>query len=246
MLKTTQRAFTLIELLAVIAILGVLASMVLPATIRAKARATAAPCQNNVRQLQVAWQMYVDDHRGALPDNQSRHDGWRWIGNTNSWAGTTNVVTGSLWPYLMAAAVYRCPGYARLPRTYSMNGNLGGRTGEVQTVVVRYGNIAEPSRLFVFVDEHEGTVDDAHFLVWPVPDDRWVNFPSGRHNQAGVLSFADGHAELWPWLASKRWARDRGTYWMQAKNPHDLSDLRRLQGAALMHITTNNRARKDR
>jgi len=28
----------------------------------------------------------------------------------------------------------------------------------------------------------------------------WVSFPATRHNQAGTLSFADGHVELWRWL----------------------------------------------
>jgi len=35
-------------------------------------------------------------------------------------------------------------------------------------------------------------IDDAHFLTWPVPDDRWVNMPADRHGQAGVLSYANG------------------------------------------------------
>jgi len=28
----------------------------------------------------------------------------------------------------------------------------------------------------------------------------WISFPATRHNNAGALSFADGHAEVWRWL----------------------------------------------
>jgi hypothetical protein len=33
----------------------------------------------------------------------------------------------------------------------------------------------DPSRVFVFVDEQEASIDDGHFLVWRAPDRRWIN-----------------------------------------------------------------------
>jgi prepilin-type N-terminal cleavage/methylation domain-containing protein len=65
------RAFTLIELLVVIAIIGLPASLILPALGRAKARASGAACLNNLKQLQLCWQMYVDDFQGRVPPNRS-------------------------------------------------------------------------------------------------------------------------------------------------------------------------------
>lgn len=64
---TKKRAFTLVELLAVVAIIGVLASMALPALSRAKTRSQTAKCGENVRRLLVAIQMYAADNDGNLP-----------------------------------------------------------------------------------------------------------------------------------------------------------------------------------
>ncbi len=62
-----SRAFSLIEMLVVIAIIALLAALIIPGVSAARAKAAMAKCAANLRQIYVATTTYADDHDGFLP-----------------------------------------------------------------------------------------------------------------------------------------------------------------------------------
>jgi prepilin-type N-terminal cleavage/methylation domain-containing protein/prepilin-type processing-associated H-X9-DG protein len=63
-MNKSRRAFTLVELLVVIGIIALLIAILLPSLQRAKQQARAVSCLSNLRQMQFAFSMYQNDHKG--------------------------------------------------------------------------------------------------------------------------------------------------------------------------------------
>jgi prepilin-type N-terminal cleavage/methylation domain-containing protein/prepilin-type processing-associated H-X9-DG protein len=115
----TTPGFTLIEMLVVIAVIGILASLLLPALSRAKNSAHSAVCKSNLRQWGLGLRMYVDDYGGYPLD---RVGGAARFRDYRRWHQRLEDYTGATWPrWNVAAGGYEpqrdvavCPALRRL------------------------------------------------------------------------------------------------------------------------------------
>jgi prepilin-type N-terminal cleavage/methylation domain-containing protein/prepilin-type processing-associated H-X9-DG protein len=71
-----KRAFTLVELLIVIAIIAVMVAILLPALARARDAATATACLSNLRQISNVLHMYANEYAGLCPLKARSSDAW--------------------------------------------------------------------------------------------------------------------------------------------------------------------------
>jgi prepilin-type N-terminal cleavage/methylation domain-containing protein len=78
--RNCRQAFTMVELLVVIAVIGILAAMLLPALSGAKAKARRTTCLNNLRQINLGLRTYCDDSNDASPSTGGARFG------TQSWS----------------------------------------------------------------------------------------------------------------------------------------------------------------
>jgi prepilin-type N-terminal cleavage/methylation domain-containing protein len=108
------RGFTLIELLVVIAIIAVLAALVLPALARAKGQSQRAACVSNLRQIGVAFALYLDsysDHfmdrrdlKSTLPGGYKPWTTWPTSDPRTAWATLVLKDQGADYPIWKCAA----------------------------------------------------------------------------------------------------------------------------------------------
>ena len=123
-------AFTLTELLVVMATLAILAAVMLPALAKSGDNGMRTACLNNLRQLGTALNMYVGENQDTMPWPNWGYNGppcpagWLYSPNPNtpnelytvtpaSWSTNrvANLKTGTFWQYLKKADVYFCPAF---------------------------------------------------------------------------------------------------------------------------------------
>ncbi len=255
-MRRGSHAFTLIELLVVIAIIAILAALLLPALGKTNSSAQAIHCTSNLKQLQLAWQMYADDHNGRLAPNfhLGRFGVWGSIrSSSNSWVSgcpltdctSVGIRQGALWPYTRSEGIYRCPSDRAVwpfadgpaPRPFNvalsvgLNGGWNQDTGHDldPIVVVKSAEIRRPDRVFTFMDEDEASIPGGAFFVSKEQTGFWWMIPGCRDKNGGAnVAFADGHALFKKWKdPGRRWT---GNWETRTRNALDREDLAWVAG----------------
>jgi prepilin-type N-terminal cleavage/methylation domain-containing protein/prepilin-type processing-associated H-X9-DG protein len=185
---------------------------------------------------------------GAKPLWQMPSPAGCWVTGHARWdTNTTNIQMGTLYPIAGNAQIYRCPadksrvdqtGWPGGPgtpklnllrtRSYSMSGSMHCTKWRTDLTFKRGTSITNPDKAFVFLDENEDCIADAHFkIVTPLEKygNQWICMPADRHDRGCNLSFADGHAEWWKW----RWPKRFDNFFQSIDEPEDLKDFRKLQ-----------------
>ena len=96
-----RRAFTLVELLVVIAVLAILAVILFPLFARPRCELVRSPCQNNLKQIALGFKQYGNDFNNRYP-------------LVTVTSGSSNGVPPYGWadalqPYIRNTQVYQCP-----------------------------------------------------------------------------------------------------------------------------------------
>src|SRR5207302_10642612 len=149
-------------------------------------------CRNNLHQLQLCWNLYVDDHNQALPPTsiwttppggyESRDPSWA-VGDANHDVSTTNLQRGLLFPYNRSVGIYRCPadktavvGYPSVlrTRTYQLDALLNfSYLGGIPPFYPgpwerrKFSELLhpQPTEVMTFIDSHPTTGDSADFSL---------------------------------------------------------------------------------
>ena len=160
------------------------------------------------------------------------------------------VKAGSLFPYSKSLKIYKCPADKKtaalagnqLPTTRSMSMNAFMHPitmGFGNNLALVYNKLSEiikpgPAMCWVLIDECPGTINDGFFVCDPFGyPTTWVDIPASYHNNAGGISFADGHAEIRKWRDPVVTSQNSPTYTAAAQNPP--TDLRWLQDRTTAH-----------
>jgi prepilin-type N-terminal cleavage/methylation domain-containing protein/prepilin-type processing-associated H-X9-DG protein len=214
----SDAAFTLVELLVTIAIIGILAGLILAALAKAKAHASGMTCLNNLNQLGKAFVLYHGDFADTFPAPGSRAtygpqpEDWIW------WQYGRDASKSAIAPYVAKfnPRLFTCnldndalrlqgldlvPGdpyrYSYALTSYPVRDEINPGMSTIITqqrkvYPFKATSISRPAQKIMLVEEERSTIDDPRW----VPVGPKTNLVATRHDGKGYVTFGDGHNEL--------------------------------------------------
>ncbi len=196
-MKKHAHAFTLVELLVVIVIIGILAGIALPVFQKAQEKGRAISCLSNLRQLGIAVQAFRGDNDNFIFDDTATEPA------TSKWQG-------QLYPtYVSSWKIFKSPFDSRantevpasVPISYALNNEPGVAPNNSPIFGINASKLTYPSNLVLFAPkvDNVGNVtfssvgrDSDIFLLAPT-----TQIDRGTHSSRKRINalFADGHTE---------------------------------------------------
>lgn len=194
-----QQGFTLIELMVVMAIIAILASLLLPALAQAKGKARAVQCASQMRQIGLATWMYADEHEGCLPrstHSATAHGELPWgYALLPYLTGGSFVRENAGWTNLFNT-LYRCPSDRR-NTDWSYGKNVYPELSSAETGTNTWQSIdlmPHPSATVLFAEKMGGSMAD-HLMAHFWAEGGTPEVDAKRHNHKSNYIFCDGHVE---------------------------------------------------
>jgi prepilin-type processing-associated H-X9-DG protein len=204
--RISPRAFTLVDLLAVLAVLALCATMLAPALARTKSDSRVFQCLNNHAQLSRAWRLYAADNNEKLATNQHSHSlnypiwaaGWLdWTASTDN--TNTLFLTDARYSVLASyggndARLFKCPA-----DTYAspVQQRLGGWSSRVrsmaQNLYVSTSNVetGPTDAAYVHVTKLTGLINPAPAATWMSLDEHPDSINDGGYFAPRIGSWID-------------------------------------------------------
>lgn len=178
-----HRAFTLLELVLVIAIISILVSLLLPSLVMARLKADRIKCVNNLKQIGIGFHLFANDHQGRLPMQISFRDGGslEFVPGGNAFKHFQALSNELVYPRLLI-----CPVDARSKaETWSKlrNTNVSYFVAVDATLNVSHSLFAGDRNI------SQVEVEPSNILQTTYTNAHWT---TNMHNAKGNLLFGDG------------------------------------------------------
>ena len=227
--------FTLIELLIVISIIAILASLLLPALNKAKQKARSVTCLNNEKQLVLGMLLYANDHNdyttGAFfkasiyPTHLGGNMIWPYLIYSYVTGRDAGTIPSS---YFVSPTVFFCPDLKNdkgKPRLFGFGNwiatnyqgvvnSIGGNfpPDNFNVPQRKYPRCRQPGKMTVL---GEFKYDSAFTPVY-VAQFSWQRGPALAHNKLDHHGYADGHVEALRFVPPPLGSDEHYNYWQQS------------------------------